>query len=291
MALINYSVIIPNKNNFTLLERCLASIPLRDDIQIIVVDDNSDSSKFDFSKYPGLERSGTEVVFTYEGGGAGFARNIGVSKAIGRWVVFADSDDFFLANAFSVLDNYVDSELDILYYNVTSVDSQNLHRSSRDKDYEAYIQLFLTGLDAKGQYIRFRKWEPWNKMINRRFIKRHKLRFDEIKRCNDMFFSLVAGYKAEKFDVIAERLYCVTTNPASITRTKINEEDFLECLKCAIKRRSLYRKIGRRTWYVNYILLFLYYVKNNGIFKSFSLAKKLFATRKELIAFSKLEFY
>lgn len=38
-----YSIIIPHRNIPHLLRRCLASIPARDDIQTIVVDDNSDS--------------------------------------------------------------------------------------------------------------------------------------------------------------------------------------------------------------------------------------------------------
>ena len=52
--IINYSIIIPHKNTPNLLQQCLDSIPYRDDIQIIVVDDNSedktnisDTSTFD----------------------------------------------------------------------------------------------------------------------------------------------------------------------------------------------------------------------------------------------------
>lgn len=39
---INYSIIIPHKNIPHLLQRCLKSIPRRKDVQIIIVDDNSD---------------------------------------------------------------------------------------------------------------------------------------------------------------------------------------------------------------------------------------------------------
>ena len=43
--MIVYSFIIPHKNCPVLLNRCLDSIPIRDDVQIIVVDDNSDVDK------------------------------------------------------------------------------------------------------------------------------------------------------------------------------------------------------------------------------------------------------
>jgi len=41
----NYSFIIPHKNCPDLLQRCVDSIPERDDVQVIVVDDNSDEGK------------------------------------------------------------------------------------------------------------------------------------------------------------------------------------------------------------------------------------------------------
>ena len=37
----HYSIIIPHKNTPRLLERCLCSIPTWDEIQIIIIDDNS----------------------------------------------------------------------------------------------------------------------------------------------------------------------------------------------------------------------------------------------------------
>ena len=38
---VKYSIIIPHYNNPELLMRCLKSIPVSEDIQVIVVDDNS----------------------------------------------------------------------------------------------------------------------------------------------------------------------------------------------------------------------------------------------------------
>ena len=77
----HYSIIIPHKNTPRLLERCLYSIPTWDEIQIIIIDDNSNSESVDFSHFPGNGRKNTEVLFTKEGKGAGYARNIGLSHA------------------------------------------------------------------------------------------------------------------------------------------------------------------------------------------------------------------
>ena len=44
-TMLYYSIVIPHKNAQDLLKYCLDSIPIRDDIQVIVVDDNSDADK------------------------------------------------------------------------------------------------------------------------------------------------------------------------------------------------------------------------------------------------------
>ena len=93
---INYSFIIPHKNCPDLLQRCVDSIPERDDVQIIVVDDNSDSNKKPALK----ERKNLQIILldAAQSKGAGRARNVGLEHAKGKWLVFSDSDDFFVNN-------------------------------------------------------------------------------------------------------------------------------------------------------------------------------------------------
>ena len=88
----SYTIIIPHKNCPDLLKRCVDSIPVRDDVQIIVVDDNSDEDK-----KPSIERKGMEVVLldASSSKGAGRARNVGLKHAKGKWLLFADADDYY----------------------------------------------------------------------------------------------------------------------------------------------------------------------------------------------------
>ncbi|MCS2966676.1 glycosyltransferase family 2 protein [Bacteroides ovatus] len=95
MHLCNFTFIIPHKNIPSLLQRCIDSIPQREDVHIVVVDDNSDSCQVDFSHFPGLNNPFVEVIFTKEGYGAGYARNVGLKQVQSKWVLFADADDFF----------------------------------------------------------------------------------------------------------------------------------------------------------------------------------------------------
>ncbi|GAP73202.1 glycosyl transferase [Candidatus Symbiothrix dinenymphae] len=120
MNTINYSIIIPHKNIPKLLERCLASIPQRDDIQVIVVDDNSDADIVEtwratsLPKYPHVE-----FVFAKNKNGrkgAGYARNIGLEHAKGKWIVFADADDFFMPCVDEAMTQYADDEHDVVFF-------------------------------------------------------------------------------------------------------------------------------------------------------------------------------
>ena len=90
--MITYSLVIPHKNTPKLLQRCLESIPQREDVEVIVVDDNSDEHL-----KPYVNRH--DVILLDIGSdwskGAGRARNIGLSQAKGRWVLFADADDYY----------------------------------------------------------------------------------------------------------------------------------------------------------------------------------------------------
>ena len=97
---INYSIIIPHKNNLELLRRCLISIPNRTDIQRIVVDDCSAQSTV--KELLKLEDNSTKIILTTENKGAGYARNIGLKNAVGEWIVFADSDDTFETEQLSI---------------------------------------------------------------------------------------------------------------------------------------------------------------------------------------------
>ena len=122
----DYSIIIPHYNNAHDLARCLASIPQRDDVQVIIVDDNSSPELVDFERFPGLGRKNTKVVFSKgeKGKGPGYARNLGMEKAEGRWIVFADSDDYFLPGFSAALDEYRNDPHDVVFFKCLKQDTQ-----------------------------------------------------------------------------------------------------------------------------------------------------------------------
>ena len=110
----NYSFIIPHKNCPDLLQRCVDSIPERDDVQVIVVDDKSDEGKKPALKH----RKNLQVIFldVSQSKGAGRARNVGLEHAKGKWLLFADADDYYVEGFINILDHYIDGYNDVVYF-------------------------------------------------------------------------------------------------------------------------------------------------------------------------------
>jgi glycosyltransferase involved in cell wall biosynthesis len=234
-----FSIIIPHKNTPDLLQRCLNSIPRREDVQIIVVDDNSDESKVDFNKFPGLGEKYVEIYLTKEGKGAGYARNVGLEHAKGKWLLFADSDDFFHIDKFQILTKFQQDTSDILYMGIDSVYSDTLKKAKREKVVMAAIYFYLKIKDDSR--LRYRHTVPWGKMIKKSFVDKHNLRFDEVYVSNDVMFSVKIGFYANKVGIINDVVYCTTITQGSLIH-RIGYSTLLCRYKTSLNVNSFLRK-------------------------------------------------
>jgi glycosyltransferase involved in cell wall biosynthesis len=212
-----FSVIIPHKNIPDLLQRCLNSIPRREDVQIIVIDDNSDMDKVDFANFPGLNDPFVEVVFgKNENGrkGAGYARNLGLERAKGKWLIFADADDFFLPTINIALDEYKDNENDNIYFKTTSVDSDTLKPSTRHYGQNNILKKIQK---TNNWNIAFKIVGSPSRFIKREIIEKNNICFQEVEYGNDILFSVKVLNNIKKNTISNFEIYCVTYRPDSLT--------------------------------------------------------------------------
>ena len=232
-----FSIIIPHHEIPALLQRCLDSIPDVPEVQVIVVDDNSSEQEVDFEHFPGLNRKYTQCIFDKEGGGAGHARNIGLRNADGKWLVFADADDFFTKEAFHILNNHKDDHNNILLFKANSVNSEDLSPSDRFADLNKAIDNALAGkIDNKTAVLE--KPGPVCKMFRRIFILQKDICFDETMAANDQLFVLKATCwsRDDAVAVFDEPLYTVTTRKGSLMDgRKKNPSNFLCRLEVQIR--------------------------------------------------------
>lgn len=211
----NYTVIIPHYNIPDLLMRCLKSIPVREDIQVIVVDDCSPGADKYKEQYPELSRPYLEFYSTLKGGSAGRARNVGLEHAQGKWLIFADADDFFADNFSSILDRVVNEQYDLIYFQSKAVMSDNLNvESKRNQTLDKFNEYTQTG-DVN--VLRAKVYQPWGKIIKKELVKKHHLLFDETRYSNDVFFSVTCGVYAKDIRLYDDVLYYVTEREGSLT--------------------------------------------------------------------------
>lgn len=192
---INYSIIIPHKDIPELLRCCLDSIPHNPDVEIIIVDDHSSPDKVDFDKFPGLGEKNTKIIFTKEGKGAGFARNLGINHAQGKWIVFADADDQFtehFSEAMRLFRN--DSTHEIIYFKTSggSYDA-NIKEPGTVSVYNRCFDEY-----ERGESTGLLHWTTvvWAKFIRRDFIVKNNIQCDEVSCCDDTMFALKSAIYA-----------------------------------------------------------------------------------------------
>ena len=212
-----FTFIIPHYNIPKLLFRCANSIPLRDDVQVIVIDDCSPVTKELTESLETLkEEKGVEVYYTTHGGSAGKARNIGLEHARGGWLIFADADDFFVPDISEIMDKYAQSDADIIYFNYKGVMSDDISKpSSRESDYSQFFENFERTHNEDN--FRFDYQTPWGKMIRRSFIEENHIRFDETRYSNDVMFAIKAGCLAKRILPVNKPLYVLTEREDSLS--------------------------------------------------------------------------
>ncbi len=214
----NFSIIIPHHNNVRLLNRCLSSIPQREDLQIIVVDDKSDDAYLSEleelkSRFPLVE-----YACLRENGGGGKARNFGLKYARGTYVLFADCDDFFNYCIADVLDDYAKIDVDVVFFNAISLDTDTYNITYRARHLNHYFHVKEKDRKKAEECLRYRFGEPWCKLIKRNVIESNHIAFDESKIHNDTRFSYLVGYYCKKCIIDERALYCITDRRDSVSR-------------------------------------------------------------------------
>lgn len=222
--MIKYSIIVPHYNSLNSLKKLLLSIPNKRNVEVIIVDDKSKKTVIKEIKFFLLKLKNKNVKLyineTLEKG-AGVARNIGISKCIGKWIIFADADDYFLDGFYEKIENIesnIKEEVDIIFFKVKSVNLLTQKESFRGAKITSLVENYLKSFNKNDEMkLKYCTQAPWGKIIRRNFIIKNNFKFDKTIVANDLIFSLKIGKKANKVMAINNFLYCVTKNENTLT--------------------------------------------------------------------------
>ena len=121
------SIIMPAFNSENFIHKALASIPKRDDIEVIVVNDGStDKTKEIASKF------NIKLIDRKENLGIGYSRKEALKIANGEYIMFFDSDDTIIEENFNKALEMLDGS-DIIYYDLIQNDGVILHLTPKTK--------------------------------------------------------------------------------------------------------------------------------------------------------------
>jgi len=282
----NYTIIIPHYNIPPLLKRCIESIPIRDDIQIIIIDDCSPNSE-DIRKIAESYSNKRHIEFytTPRGGSAGRARNIGLKHALGKWLMFADADDFFDTNLTTLLDKYIIVDnVDVVYFDYRSVMSDDINVNSDRKGNNDYITNYKYNHDET--YFRFEFHVPWAKIVKRSFVERNQIFFDETQYANDAMFAVKVGYYAAKIAVEEICGYVLTSRSDSLCGNffqKPGEALIRTKVALRIRKQLIAFGIEPNNEYVTFLKILLWNKDFRGLREIYSNYEEYGITRKDIL--------
>lgn len=222
---VTVSVITPVYNCEKYLEECLKSVIKQtiNNLEIICVDDGSSDGSYEIlQKY--AEKYDFIHIYSQKNSGAGIARNLGISKAKGEFIVFLDADDFYLDSAalekmycmckrknVSVCGSYGKVLEGCRYRDASFYDTRNMKVGS----IYAYSDFQL---DCG--YSTF--------IYERRIIEEHNIRFPDYRRFQDPPFMVRVMYYAKQFTMADTQLYCYRA-PNLVSR--LNQEKAIDLLR------------------------------------------------------------
>lgn len=251
------SIVMPVYNSYEYLQRSIESVLTQnyEQIEFIVVDDGSTDNSMELVESYAAKHKNIKV-FKQEHVGVSAARNLGLSKASGKWLVFLDSDDELMplaierfvatAEAASAEPDIVVSDFEVVGLAQSRKRYQNINsdRSFFDEsDKSTLLSLVLSDRGFNNAYYVGILGSPWAKMYSRELLQ--GLSFEPgLRLREDVLFNLQAFDKATNVAYIPSILYRYHATPESATKgSKMEASDkdlklFLERVRSFIDEQG-----------------------------------------------------
>lgn len=218
-----FSIIIPAYNVADYLENCVESILKQtyDNYEIIIVDDGSTDETGKVADEL-LKQSKQINVVHQSNGGASKARNTGMKRATGDYILFLDGDDFWSDSHFlkQIASELTIELVDVIIFGYSYYYDNEIKESpiSRLKD-----------LGEATNYGLF-NGPNWNKCISKKLINKG-LSFPEDLVSEDSLYCSSIMKRMESFSVITSTQYMYRQNRAGSLTNVVKERSVLDTLE------------------------------------------------------------
>lgn len=213
------SVILPVFNGEKYIKKAIDSVLNQSlsDFELIIINDGSSDATLNIIMGYDDERI---ILINQENHGPGNARNKGLEKATGEYVMFLDSDDWFCDNALeTAYDNAFKNDTDISIFQIIKYDggiySENdwFNLNNFSKDFENRV----FNPHECGDFLFDISVSACQKIFKRQFLSKIDAKFPEGIYFEDMPFFFYTFLNAERVSIIKRHLYVRRKHEGSIT--------------------------------------------------------------------------
>lgn len=249
------SVVIPVYNAEKFLDQCLFSLKYQTlpRFEVLCVDDGSTDQSVEIVKRY-VQSDSRFKFFSQTHQFAGVARNLGIKKAKGEYLLFLDADDYFVPNL--LIDAYYQAKLfdaEICVFGANYYDENQskagamsgVCKLSRCKKNEIFSK--ETNLE---DIFSFTTPAPWSKLFKRKFIVDKKIYFQDTRNANDVRFTFTALAEADRIVTLDKALVYYRINHGnSLQQTKTSDPtcicEALVSLRTELVSRGLFEKLKK----------------------------------------------
>ena len=250
------SIIVPVYNAANHIARCVDSIRKQTykNLEILLLNDGSSDVSLQVCQMYAKVDERLRVI-SRETQGVSATRNEGIRLARGRYLQFADSDDYLAPEATELLvEAAQEHQADLViapYFRVKQVNRLELDGINKKETVE------LNGFLAPGFYDKtefavhlmdqpasFFYGVMWNKLYRRELVLEHAIACsDELDWCEDLLFNLEYIRYAERFAALSTPVYYYIKNPDSLVSTKMRFRNAASIMATRATLFSYYKKL------------------------------------------------
>lgn len=259
------SIIVPVYNSEQYLRSCIESIINQSykNLEIILIDDGSTDNSANIIKE--YEKKDDRIIALFQNNfGAPSARNKGIEKSTGSYIMFFDSDDELYEDAIENLMNNI-QDADIAMGNWCEIDKNgNLIRERKQCKNES---LMINSIEKI--IIDYNEF-PGNKLYKSDIIKKNKIFFDNVRIAQDVNFYIKYIFMIKKCITIDNMILKYRLTPKSISRN--NNLNLLD-VSISIDKAEKYCIQNNKTLYKKNIFIntrFLHYYSQTRRCMSFN---------------------
>lgn len=221
-----FSIVVPVYNVEKYLSKCLDSIlnQTYKDFELLIVNDGSPDNSQDIiddykQKYPE-----TIKCFIKENGGLSDARNYGIKRATGEYLVLVDSDDFIEPELLQEINEEIQKNpgIDIIGYHMEIVDEKYNITEVLEKPVCSNID----GQEAIQRLVLKKKFfeAAWGYAYRLDFWRKNKFEYSKGRLHEDLGLTPEVIIKAKKVSIIDYAGYGYYQSDNSITRDKSKKD-------------------------------------------------------------------